>query len=108
MPTLVQQLDRILADEPADWENLFLELRVEDTDRMEEAGLVLCPLNPWHGETWRSGWLRFRVARTFGYGADDALARGMLAKADQRGIEGELVLLRSVDHFLPVHTQGTV
>jgi len=48
------------------------------------------------------------VARTFGYGADDALTRSMLAKVDARGIAGELVLLRSVDHFLPVHTQGTV
>jgi len=108
MPTLVQQLDAILADEPADWENLFLELRLDDTDRMEEAGLALCPLNPWHGETWRSGWLRFRVARTFGYGADDALTRGMLAKVDRRGITGTLDLLRSIDHFMPVQTQGTV
>ncbi len=108
MATLAQQWDAIIGDEPADWENLFLELKISDNDRMEEAGLAICTLNPWHGESWRSGWFRFRVARTFGYGADDALARNMLVKLDTRGIAGELTLLRSVDHFLPVHTQGTV
>jgi hypothetical protein len=73
-----------------------------------EAALVLCSLNPWHGESWRSGWLRFRVARTFGYGADDVHTSAMLHKLDSRGIGGELELLRSIDHFLPVSTQGTV
>ena len=108
MATLVQQWDEIIALEPADWENLFVELRVADNERMEEAGLHLCTLNPWHGETWRSGWLRFRIARTFGYGADDALARNMLRKCDDRGIAGELSVLRSIDSFQPVQTQGTV
>jgi hypothetical protein len=32
----------------------------------------------------------------------------MLHKLDSRGIGGELELLRSIDHFLPVSTQGTV
>ncbi len=108
MATLTHQWDALLADEPADWENLFIELRIADNNRMEEAGLAICALNPWHGESWRSGWFRFRVARTFGYGADDAVTCNMLAKLDHRGIAGELVLLRSIDHFLPVHTQGTV
>ena len=108
MLRLVQQWDALLIEEAADWENLFVELVIEDNDRMEEAGLAICPLNPWHGESWRSGWFRFRVARTFGYGADDALARNMFAKLDDKSIVGKLALLRSIDHFLPVHTQGTV
>ncbi|MGI9117130.1 MAG: hypothetical protein ACR2JV_05805 [Gaiellales bacterium] len=108
MAALVQQWDAILADESADWENAFVELRVADNGDLEEAALILCSLNPWHGESWRSGWLRFRVARTFGYGADDEHARAMLAKVDARGIGGELELLRSIDRFQPVHTQGTV
>ena len=108
MATLAQQWDTILEDESADWENAFVELRVAVNSDMEEAALVLCSLNPWHGESWRSGWLRFRVARTFGYGADDVHTRAMLHKLDTRGIGGELTLLRSIDHFLPVSTQGTV
>ena len=108
MQTLVQQWDALVALEPGDWENLFVELRLADGERMEEAALYLCSLNPWHGETWRSGWLRFRVARTFGYGADDALVRAMLGRCDAHGIAGELEVLRSVDRFQPVGTQGTV
>ena len=108
MPTLAQQWDDLVALEPADWENLFVELTFDDDGQMEDAALHLCTLNPWHGESWRSGWLRFRVARTFGYGADDAQARAMLAKCDARGITGTLSVLRSIDHFQPVHTQGTV
>lgn len=108
MATLVQQWDEIVALEPGDWENLFIELRLDGDARMEDAALHLCTLNPWHGESWRSGWLRFRVARTFGYGADDAQARAMLAKCDANGIAGTLTVLRSVDRFQPVSTQGTV
>jgi hypothetical protein len=108
MPSLVQQWDAILAEEPADWENLFVELTIADADRMEAAGLAMCSLNPWHGESWRSGWFRFRVARTFGYGSDDQLTRSVLGRVDAAGIAGELKVLRSVDRFLPVHTQGTV
>ena len=108
MATLVQQWDAILENESADWENAFVELRVADNADLELAALVLCSLNPWHGETWRSGWLRFRVARTFGYGADDDHTRAMLHKLDNRSVAGKLTLLRSIDHFLPVSTQGTV
>jgi hypothetical protein len=108
MATLAQQWDAILEDESNDWENAFVEFRVAENGDLEEAALVLCSLNPWHGESWRSGWLRFRVARTFGYGADDQHTRAMLHKLDTRGISGELELLRSIDHFLPVSTQGTV
>lgn len=108
MALLAHQWDAIVADESADWENAFVELRVTKNDDLEEAALVLCSTNPWHGESWRSGWLRFRVARTFGYGADAVHTRAMLAKLDGFGIGGELELLRSIDHFLPVHTQGTV
>ena len=108
MPSFADQWDAILAEEPEDWENLFCEVRIDDNDRMEEAGLIMCPLNPWHGETWRSGWFRIRVARTFGYGADGQLTANMLRKLDDRRITGSIVVQRSLDQFLPVHTQGTV
>jgi hypothetical protein len=108
MQSFTQQWEALLADEPSDWENLFVELTIEDNDRMEEAGLAICTLNPWHGDSWRSGFFRFRVARTFGYGADGQLTRNMLAKLDERGIRGNVTILRSIDHFLPVSTQGTV
>lgn len=102
------QWEAVLAEEPSDWSHLYLELRVDDADRMEEAGLILCPLNPWHGDSWRSGVLRFRVARSHGYGASPEITRAMLRKLDAAGIAGELAVLDGFDSVLPVGTQGPV
>ena len=41
MATLVQQWDEIVALEPGDWENLFIELRLDGDARMEDAALHL-------------------------------------------------------------------
>jgi hypothetical protein len=106
MATLTEQWDAILADEPDDWSHLAMELVLDDSERLEEAALLACSLNPWHGETWRSGWLRFRVARTTGYGASHELVRTMLMRLDGAGIGGSLRVLGSLDAVLPVATQG--
>ena len=70
------------------------------------AALLACGANPWHGETWRDGILRFRVARTFGYGASAQLTRGLLGRLDAAGITGRLRIVSSLDAVLPVSTQG--
>jgi hypothetical protein len=106
MAPLTEQWDGIVADEPEDWSHLAVELALDDGERLEEAALLACALNPWHGETWRSGWLRFRVARTTGYGADAGVVRSMLARLDAAGIGGSLRILGSLDAVRPVATQG--
>lgn len=108
MTPVDSQWESVLAEEPGDWSHLYLELRIADAERMEEAGLILCPLNPWHGDTWRSGILRFRVAREHGYGASPDLAAAMLRKLDAAGIAGELLVLGGFDTLLPVGTQGPI
>ena len=55
---------------------------------------------------WRGGVLRFRVARTFGYGASAQLTRGLLGRLDGAGISGRLRIVSSLDAVLPVSTQG--
>ena len=106
MAALSEQWAAILAEEPDDWAHLAIELRLDDPERLEEAALLACPLNPWHGPTWRSGWLRFRVAHTAGYGASPEVARAMAQRLDGAGIGGELRVLSSLDAVLPVATQG--
>ena len=106
MASLTEQWDALLADEPDDWAHLALELVLDDSERLEEAALLACALNPWHGATWRSGLLRFRVAHTQGYGAGAELTRAMLARLDVASIGGLLRLLGSLDAVLPVATQG--
>ena len=107
MPPLAAQWDDILATEPGDWSHLSLELRLDDDERMEEACVVLAPLNPWRrDDDWRSGHVRFLAAHTAGYGAAPALVRMRLSLADQSGVDGHLRVLRSVDAARLVATQG--
>jgi hypothetical protein len=105
MTSLADQWTEILEAESEDWSHLALELRLADTERTEDVVVVLAPLNPWRqDDDYRSGVLRFRVARTVGYGA----APGLVAvRLDQlAGIEGELRVLRAMDAVRPVGTQG--
>jgi hypothetical protein len=106
MLTLVDAWDAALEAEPDDWSHATVELVLSDSERMEEAALLICAANPWHGETWRTGILRFRVARTFGYGASAQLVRGLLGRLDRAHIDGQLRVVSSLDAVLPVSTQG--
>jgi hypothetical protein len=106
MLTLVDAWDAAVAAEPDDWSHATVELVLADPERMEEAALLACAANPWHGETWRTGILRFRVARTFGYGASAQLVRGLLGRLDGAQIGGQLRIVSSLDAVLPVSTQG--
>lgn len=106
MTTFAAQWSELLELEPEDWSYLSVELVLGDPERMEEAALLVCPLNPWHGPSWRSGTLRFRVARTTGYGADPGVTRNMLARLDAVGIDGRLRVLQALDGVHLVLSQG--
>jgi hypothetical protein len=105
MTSLADQWTQILVEESEDWSHLALELRLTDTERTEEVVVTLAPLNPWRrDDDFRSGVLRFRVARTTGYGAAPGLVAVRLGQL--HGVGGELQVLRSVDAARPVGTQG--
>jgi hypothetical protein len=105
MTSLADQWTAILEAESEDWSHLALELRLDDSERTEEVVVVLAPLNPWRrDDDYRSGVLRFRAARTIGYGAAPGLIGVRLNQL--AGVGGELEVLRSVDADRPVATQG--
>ena len=105
MTSLADQWSAILEGESEDWSHLALELRLADSERTEEVVVTLAPLNPWRrDDDYRSGVLRFRVARTTGYGAAPGLVAVRLGQL--AGTTGELRVLRSVDAARPVGTQG--
>ncbi len=107
MTPLADQWQAILAAEAPDWSHLGLELRLADTDRTEEAVVGIGPLNPWRrDDDYREGILRFRAARTAGYGAAAQLVAARLRLLDSRGIEGSLRVIRAVDAARLVSTQG--
>jgi hypothetical protein len=107
MRSLADQWTAILEAEPEDWSHLALELRLADSERTEDAVVVLAPLNPWRrDDDYRSGVLRFRAARTVGYGAAPGLVATRLTQLGGIGIGGELEVLRAVAADRPVATQG--
>jgi hypothetical protein len=105
-----QRLDdawaRELAALPPDWSDLYGEIELASSDHLQRAALLLAPLNP-AGVPGRSAF-RFRVARTFGYGASPQMTARCLERVDAEGIIGRLTVLRVLSGTHNVDTQGPV
>ena len=98
--------ERELSRLPADWSDLYAEVRFSSTDYVEPGALLLSPLNP--AAYGGPGALRFRSARRFGYGAAPEMVARCLQRCDDEGLTGELELLRVLSDTQPVGTQGPV
>jgi len=104
---LAEQWDAILSEQPGDWSQLRVEVRLEDASRTERACVVIGPLNPWRrDDDFRIGILRFMAASSVGYGAYPGLVRRRLAQLDGEAIGGSLTLLGRFESIEPVATQG--
>jgi len=105
-PSLRAAWDRALASLPPDWSDLYGEVQLDSTDFVERAALLLAPVNPslYGGATG----LRFRCARSFGYGVSPAMAARCLERCDEEKITGDLEILRVLSDTHPVGTQGPV
>jgi hypothetical protein len=104
--TLVDAWEAALATLPADWSDVYAELRLTSSDDLEPAALALSPVNPArHGD---APGFRFRSARRFGYGASPQMVRRCLARLDERGIPGALQIVWTLSDTHPVGTQGPV
>jgi hypothetical protein len=91
---------------PPDWTDLYAEVRLDSTDYLERAALLLAPTNParYGGTTG----LRFRCAQHFGYGVSPEMATRCFARCDEDGITGTVEILRVLSDTYPVATQGPV
>jgi hypothetical protein len=105
-PTLAAAWTAALAGLPSDWSDAYVELELSSTDYLERAALLMSPVNParYGG---RPGF-RFRVARSFGYGAEAELVRRCLERLDEANIRGEVSILRVLSDTRPWSTQGPV
>jgi hypothetical protein len=104
--TLVEQWDEEIASLPPDWSDVYAEIDLRSTDDLERTALRLSPLNPSRFDG-RPGF-RFRVARSFGYGAAPELTRRCLQRVDEAAIRGEVRILHALSDTKPVFTQGPV
>ena len=100
------QWDEAVAGLPADWSDLLCELQLTSSDHLPRAALLLAPINP-TGVPDHSAF-RFRVARTFGYGASPEMTRRCLERLDAEGIPGRLTVLHVLSDTHNVATQGPV
>jgi hypothetical protein len=105
-PTLRQLWEQQRANLPPDWTDLYAEARLDSTDFLDRAALLLAPLNParYGGPTG----FRFRCARNFGYGAFPEMVARCLERCDEEGITGEVEILWALSDTFPVGTQGPV
>ena len=105
-PALRAQWERALGFLPADWSDVYAEVRFDSTDYLEPGALLLAPANP--AAYGGPGALRFRCARRFGYGVSPEMAARCFERCDERGITGEVEILRALSDTFPVATQGPV
>jgi hypothetical protein len=104
--TLLESWTSAAAKLPPDWSDVYAEIELRSTDYIERAALLCSPLNP-----RRDGGkpaLRFRCARSFGYGAAPEMVRRCFERCDAEGIRGHVHVLRVLCDTKPVHTQGPV
>jgi len=105
-PALTDAWDAALAPLPDDWSDLLCEVELTSSDHLERGALLLGPVNPLRAPALLG--FRFRVARSFGYGAAPGIARRCLARLDEEGIPGRVRVLRTLSDTHPVGTQGPV
>lgn len=103
---LADSWDALEATLPPDWSDLYLEVALGSSDYLTRASLNMSPLNARREVDGTA--LRFRAAKSFGYGAAPAMVRRCLQRCDRESIRGELRLLRVLSGTRPVGTQGPV
>ncbi len=98
--------DTLVETFPPDWSHGYAEIVLDSSDYIERSALLMAPANPARGGELTA--LRFRVARTLGYGVSAGMARRCLERLDAEGITGTLEVLRVVSDDHPAATQGPV
>ena len=103
---LVDIWDELLAGLPEDWSDIYAEIDLDSSDYLDPGALALAPVNP--ARNGDEVAFRFRCARRFGYGAAPQMVRRCLERLDERGITGDVRILRALSDTKPVGTQGPV
>jgi hypothetical protein len=87
--SLAETFEQIVESLPDDWTDLELDLRIAEEPRYVDAAVLLSQVNaqPYSRADW--DW-RINVAHRFGHAAAPETVKGVLAKLDREGIDGEL------------------
>jgi hypothetical protein len=105
-PSLAAAGDEALAMLPPDWSDVYAEVELTSSDHLDQAALLLAPTNP--SRDGKRPALRFRCARSFGYGASAEMMRRCLERLDDANIRGSVRILWALSDTKPWSTQGPV
>jgi hypothetical protein len=105
-PSLEDAWMTAVAALPDDWSDVYAEVELASSAQLDRGALLLAPVNPARPD--RGLAFRFRVARSFGYGASTEMTRRCLVRLDEEGIAGRLLILRALSDTKAVATQGPV
>ncbi len=104
--SLAAQWEALIAELPPDWSHLYAQVDLDSSDFLERAALLLAPTNPLRAGGARS--LRFRCARSVGYGVAVEMARRCCERLDRERITGRIGVVHVVSDARPASTQGPV
>jgi hypothetical protein len=104
--SLVESWDTAVAALPADWSDLYGEIELDSTDFLEPAAVLCIQMNPRRDGSRAA--FNFRAARLAGYGVSPQMARRCLERCDEKGIRGNVKVLRVLSDTHLVATQGPV
>jgi hypothetical protein len=87
---LAEDFQQILDSLPADWTDLEIDVRVDESRYIDAASLmVTCNAQPYSKHDWH---FRILIAHQFGHASAAPAVRGTLHLLDQAGIAGEIAL----------------
>jgi hypothetical protein len=89
--SLAADFQQVLDAMPPEWTDLELDLRIDDESRYVDSAVALSQVNaqPYSKADW--DW-RLIVAHSFGHAAAAETVKGVLARLDTAGVDGELRL----------------
>lgn len=105
-PPLADAWMSALAALPDDWSDVYAEIELASSADLDRGALLLAPVNP--GRPDRGLAFRFRVARSYGYGAAPEMTQRCLERLDEAGIKGRVLVLWCLSDTKAVATQGPV
>jgi hypothetical protein len=106
VPTLAESWAAALETLPPDWSDAYAELELESGEDVDQAALLMAPINPRLDPT--EPILRFRSARVAGYGGSPGMVARCFERCDGAGIAGEVRIVRALSGSRPDGTQGPV
>ena len=104
--SLAEEWEDLVDALPSDWSHALVRLKLDSSDYVDRAALLLAPANPQLVDGRST--LQIRVANRVGYGVASEMLRRCLERLDHEAITGRIEIVQTVSDAHAVATQGPV